>query len=88
MRSTSEACAHVRELTDLHVRAARVEQIIGHGIVGEQKAQLSPALAGWVIRIEVVGNIPLCQELSIDVHRLCHDAKLVKIFESSKFIHI
>ena len=65
-----------------------MEQVIGHGIVGEQKAQFFPALAGWVIRIEVSGNIPLCQKLSIDVHGLCHDAKLVKIFESSKFIHI
>ena len=65
-----------------------MEQIIGHGVVGEQKAQLSPALAGWVIRIEVVGNILLCQKLSIDVHGLCHDAKLVKKIGSRKFIHI
>ena len=65
-----------------------MEQAVGDGIITKQYFQFSPTCAVWVFRIEVRGDIPLRQELTINVQRLRHDAKVLNIWRNAKNIHI
>jgi hypothetical protein len=69
------------------VLASGVKQVIRLGIIAKQVFKHSPALTAWVFRIEVFCNILLRQELTVNVQRFRHDAKVLNIWQSTKNIH-
>ena len=64
-----------------------MKQVVRLGVIPEQVFKHSPALTAWVFRIEVRGDILLRQELTINVQRFRHDAKVLNIRQSTKNIH-
>ena len=71
----------------MHVRATGVKQVVRLGIIPEQVFKHSPAFAAWVFRIEVFCNILLRQELTINIQRFRHDAKVLNIWQNTKKVH-
>ena len=64
-----------------------MKQVVRLGIIPEQVFKHSPAFAAWVFRIEVRGNTLLRQELTINIQRFRHNAKVLNIRQSAKNIH-